>query len=102
MKNLNKYLAISYLLKTGYKAESITATGAAAFFRMSRRDAAGTVKKTESPRAIIHENAPTETLLETRFDFYHCGVKIAVIKAYRAFNSDSKKDADILAASMAM
>ena len=30
MKNLNKYLAISYLLKTGYKAESITATGAAA------------------------------------------------------------------------
>lgn len=91
MKNLNKYLAISYLLKTGYKAESITATGAAA-----------TVKKTESPRAIIHENAPTETLLETRFDFYHYGVRIATIKAYRAFNSDSKKDADILAASMAM
>lgn len=100
MKNLNKYLAISYLLKTGYKAESITATGAAAFFRAARKDGAATVRKTETPRAIFHENAGTESAIETRFDFYHCGVKIAVIKAYRAFNSDSKKDAAILAASM--
>ena len=100
MKNLNKYLAISYLLKTGYKAESITATGAAAFFRMSRKDAAGTVKKTEAPRFIFHENAETEAMIETRFDFYRYGVRFATIRAYRAFNADSKRDAAILAAAM--
>lgn len=100
MKNLNKYLAISYLLKTGYKTESISATGAAAFFRMSRRDAAATVRKTETPRVIFHENAGTESAIETRFDFYRYGVRFATIRAYRAFNSDSEKDAAILAAAM--
>lgn len=100
MKNYNKYLAISYLLKTGYKLEPITAAGAAGFFRAARRDGASTVRKAETVRAILHENAPTETLLETRFDFYHYGVRIATIKAYRAFNADSEKDAAILAASM--
>lgn len=100
MKNLNKYLAISYLLKTGYKAESISATGAAAFFRAARKDGAATVRKTETPRAIFHENAPTECLLETRFDFYRYGVRFATIRAYRAFNADSKRDAAILAAAM--
>ena len=57
MKNLNKYLAISYLLKTGYKAESITATGAAALvWKCFQNDIEGDYRIGREPMQSIFDS----------------------------------------------
>lgn len=98
------------LVCAGGHIDTMSPTETAYFFRAARKQGA-TVKVRKSEINAFAENEAPHKEIETVFSFYHYGIKVFTVfaykvkeapKAYRAFNSDSKRDADILADSMAM
>lgn len=90
--------------------DTMSPTETAYFFRAARKQGAA-IKVRKSEIDAFAENEAPHKEIETVFSFYHYGIKVFTVFAYkvkeapkadRAFNSDSKRDADILAASMAM